>query len=417
MVTFWIVAAALLAAALIMLTPSFFRGGPEQVVDRKGINVDIARERLRDMERELEEGIITQEQFEQARREVELELLDDVSGEPDEITGGNGGGRLPAVLVAVLVPVMAIGLYLALGDMRALDGSAAIAASHPQGKQPVASVEEMIAKLAKRMETDPDNAEGWIMLGRSYQAVKDYPQAARAYREAYRILGDQAPIMTDYAAALALSRGNKWEGKPADLVEKALSIDPDYPDALWVGGVVAVQSGDLQTAVDRWRRLASILPADYPVSSQLQRMIAQAEEKLGIAPATQEEAGAKASAGDEAAAPASIQVTVTLDPGLVSMASPEDTVFIFARAIQGPPMPLAAVRKQVKDLPVTVTLDDSMAMVPAMKMSNFKQVTVGARVSKSGNAMPQAGDLQGLVSPVSVTAGEPVQINIDEVRP
>jgi cytochrome c-type biogenesis protein CcmH len=255
------------------------------------------------------------------------------------------------------------------------------------------------------------------MLGRSYAAMDRYQEAANAYAQARRIAGDHPQLLVDSADIMVMANGGRFTSEAADLLQRALQVQPENAKGLWLMGHYEYQDEDFQSAVDYWQRAAAQLPSDSEDTRAIREQIEQAEGRLvaaggSLAPATETRT---APAADAAAT--AVEVSVRLDPALSAQASAQDTVFIFARAAQGSRMPLAILRKRVADLPVTVTLDDSLAMSPAMVLSNFDAVTIGARVSKSGNAMPQSGDLQGSVTPVQVQAGASVEVVINEVMP
>ncbi|MGD8312383.1 MAG: c-type cytochrome biogenesis protein CcmI, partial [Gammaproteobacteria bacterium] len=216
-----------------------------------------------------------------------------------------------------------------------------------------------------------------------------------------------------------MARGGRFSDEAGVLLEKALAGDPDNVKALWLMGHWKNQQAAYEEALGYWQRAAKLLPQTGEDARIIAEQIASVQRQLGLPVAETvptAAAGAPAAAAPPATA-AAIQVSVTLDPALAAQADPGDTVFIFARAESGPRMPLAIVRKQVVDLPVTVTLDDSLAMSPAMVISKFDRVTVGARISKSGNAMPASGDLQGTVSPVATRDAAAVELTIDSRVP
>ncbi len=284
-----------------------------------------------------------------------------------------------------------------------------------------AQIEAMVDKLRERLQKEPENAEGWVMLGRSYNVLGRQADAVPAYRKAIALVPDDAGLLADLADALAVTHDRQIAGEPMRYVEQALKIDPNQPKALSLAGTEAFLRGDFKAASTLWERILASQPPDSPMAQQVRESINEARQRGGLpllaaaelpkggaastAPAPTaavKAAPAGAPSQPAAAGEAKVAGTVSLAPALAAKASPEDTVFVFARAAEGPRMPLAILRKQVKDLPITFTLDDSTAMSPAMKLSNFPQVIVGARVSKSGNAMPQPGDLQGLSQPVAI---------------
>ena len=413
MTLFWILVAVMLLVAVGLLVPPLFGRRALADQDRRAQNVAIARERLQELEAEHAAGNLDQATLEQARRELELALADDVADAAD--TPAGGPGRSPAMLAAIvlLVPALAIGLYWMLGNPDAINPQAAadpLAEGH--GGQQM-TLPEMAARLEQKLEEQPDNAQGWYLLGRTYMQMRRYGEAAKAFEKLHGLVGDEPGVLLPWADALAMQQGGKVSGKAFELVQRVLESNPHEPTALWLAGMGYEQAGDHEQAVRHWKRLLPQLQGDPEAQKEVQALIAKAEKALGHTVEVDAAQVAKA----PAAGGARLSVTVDLDPALRDQVSPEDTVFVFARALNGPPMPLAVVRKQVKDLPITVTLDDSMAMMPQMKLSAFPQVRIEARISKSGQATPRSGDLKGEVSPVSPGQQDSVEVRIDQRIP
>jgi cytochrome c-type biogenesis protein CcmH len=316
--------------------------------------------------------------------------------------------------LSIFVLALAAGGYAGIGtpewfEVQATAQSAA-AAAQPAQAQGMAQVSALVDQLAERLKSRPDDARGWQMLARSYAALERHAEAVDAYKTAVRLQPDDAALLADYAFAAAMVNQRSFDGEPAALVERALALDPNHPKALALAGTMAFERKDYPAAVRHWEQLAKVEPGDSPFAQQINAGIAQARQLGGMPPAPASRvapaapaAPGTATAPTAGAAPARITGTVQLAPALRARVSPTDTLFIFARATEGPRAPLAILRKQVKDLPLQFTLDDSLAMSPAMKLSNVPQAIVGARISRSGNAMPQAGDLQALSAPVPVT--------------
>ena len=270
-------------------------------------------------------------------------------------------------------------------------------APHALGNEQVLA---MVEKLSLRLKDAPSDAEGWAMLGRSYAVLGRHADALPAYEKALALRPDDASLLADYADAMAVANKRELTGEPLTLVEKALKIDPDNLKALSLAGTAAFNRKDYVGAVKHWEHIAAVAPAGSSYLPQVEANLAEARE-LGKLPMPMAPAAAASSAatnrasGTVASAGAAVSGTVTLAAALRDRVAPTDTVFVFARAAEGPRMPLAILRKQVKDLPFDFKLDDSQAMSPAMRLSAYPKVVVGARVSKSGNAMPQSGDLAG----------------------
>jgi cytochrome c-type biogenesis protein CcmH len=268
------------------------------------------------------------------------------------------------------------------------------------------AIDKMVDGLAKKMQADPNNAEGWLMLGKSYKYQQQYAKSADAFAHAYKLLGDKPDVMLAYAEALSFANDEQVTGQSADLVFKALALAPNNPNALWLAGMAKAQVGEFMAAKKLWTQLAAVLPQGSEAQQETQGLLAKIDSKIAEANnETSKEAVSKEVSSEDKINPvstASIDVQVSLAPELQAQTSSTDTVFIYAQALSGPQMPLAIVRNQMSDLPLSVSLTDAQAMTPAMKLSNFADVKLLARISKSGNAMKQAGDLIGVLENVTV---------------
>ena len=431
MTVFWSLAAIMMLAALLFIVPPLLRNREvSSAVSRDELNAEVIKAQLAELEADLAAGKLEQTQYAAARTDLEQELLYDLS------TTGPAqreprSGRWATLLIIPALPLCAVLLYQQLGSVELIDrlqqAPSPTAQSQPEQpqSQPVASIDELVAKLAERLEQQPDDLKGWVMLARSYTIMKRYSDAAAAYENVLRLGGENADLLTDYADTLVMATGGTFTDKAGALLTRALELDPGNVKGLWLAGHWKFDNREYATALDYWQRAAVKLPAGSEDAKVIAQQISKAQGLLGIeaelspavatAPAdkgtTAADTGATAAA--DSATGTALSVHVDLAPDIAAAAAAEDTVFIFARATQGPRMPLAIVRKQVSDLPVTVTLNDSQAMMPTMKLSNFEQVEIGARISKSGNAMPQSGDLQGSRSPVSTDESQTIEITID----
>ena len=392
MTAFWLIGALLAAGVLAwVLWPLVSRKGGG-AVSRQAVNVSIYRDQLRELEADLAAGTLAQADYERARAELEARLMEDVR-EPDAAAPGpRPAGRGMTLALGAAIPVLALAVYFAVGDPATLSRQAEHGAT-------VEQIETMVARLAARLRENPDDADGWKLLGRSYAALGRFAEAADAYAKAAVRTPRDAQLLVDFADVLAMARGQRLEGEPEKLIQRALEIDPQNLKGLALAGTVAFERKDYAQAAAYWQRMLPLVPADSEDARVIQQNVAEAKSLAGT--------GSAAS---------TLRGTVSISPTLKSKAAPDDIVFVFARAAEGPPMPLAVARTRVRDLPYSFRLDDSMAMTPAMKLSAFPRVVVGARVSKSGNATPQPGDLQGASAPVANDAGE-VRVVIDRVVP
>lgn len=426
MTVFWVVAVFLIIAALLFLLPPLLaRGAGSREVGRDKLNIEITKNKLEELDADLRNGILSQDQFDRAHQELEQGLLEDVVRAPAEQAAGKGAtGRSSVVTAGILglvVPLAAVMLYQHLGGgLAAFDPALAERAVKAEGHQ--GTIEAMVGQLKDRLAKNPQDAEGWSMLGRSFYFLKKYPDAAQAYSKAVEFSGGTDPgLLADYADTIAMANGRSMQGKPYELVKQALTLEPFHEKSLWLAGTAAYEAKEYPAALGYWEKLMQVFPPGSENNEQMKRNIAEIQELMVASgmkvPPSGGATAAAAPAPKVAAGAAKITGTAKLIASLAANAAPTDTVFIFARAAQGPRMPLAIVRKQVKDLPVSFTLDDSMAMNPAMKLSNFQQVVVGARISKSGNAMPQSGDLQGQSDVITLGASKPVDVIINSVTP
>lgn len=403
MTLFWIAAALLLAGALLCVLPPLLSRHARQVAATPSeSNLSIHRDQLRELDAERAAGTLDEKQYLSARNELEGHVIAD-AGVPDSSAATvSADGRWVAAAMALLIPAASIALYVALGSPISINPPAVVAAETAEG-QPHAITPEMIQTMVQRLEQklqeNPENPEGWMMLARSYTALGQYPEAAVAYANAASLEPGNAQLLADYADALAMANGRTLQGEPEDIIKKALQADPKNLKALALAGSVAFERRDYAGAISQWQKILELVPPDSQAANSVNASLQEARALSGEQPAAAQGAVTAAAGGG------SVSGTVQLDPSLKGRVSDTDTVFIFARFAdgrRGPP--LAITRKTVKDLPLNFTLDDSMAMMPAFNLTSAGEVVVGARVSKSGNASPQPGDLEGFSVPVKVGA-------------
>lgn len=417
MTTFWIICALLILVALLFVVlPLWRRSTSSNAVLRNAANLEIFRDQIAEMDADLHNGLLTQELYEQGKRELQARLLDEVKEDQAVVAAVRNPLKVLAISLAILLPIATVALYWKTGNVRSLSPQESLATMSGSGNMRSA---ESLAALEEKVAKNPNDGESLLLLARAYGELERYTDAVKAYDKLTQSVTDEAWIWSDYADALAMARGQSLAGPPTKLIEKALALDPNFPKALALAGSAAMERGDYAAAVRYWEHLLKGLPADSEDAKmiggglqQAREFLAQSKGKKGASQmqtAAEPEAGQSAAQGKER-----ISGTVTLNAALKAKASPTDTVFVLARAAQGPKMPLAVVRKQVKDLPLQFALDDSMAMSPQMKLSNFDEVVIVVRVSKSGNAMPSAGDLQGLSSPIK-PGSSGLKISIDTV--
>ncbi len=410
MLTFGTIAAVLMILAIAFVVPPLLKKNPSASdVDRNTLNVAIYKERIA----ELEQENLTPEQLAQAKQELEKTLAQDLNN--NAAPAPQARARWASVVVAIGIPVLAIAGYWQLGAWQLLTLPQTQATHNQDGGMP-ANFDEMVNKLAARLQQQPDDVDGWRMLARSYMYLKRYNEAAQVYNKLLALVGDQDPqLLSDLAFVLAILNNNQFAGQPTILLKAALDLDPNHQEVLWFLGLAAEQKKDYTAAIGYWQRALQVLSStDVEGRQALEARIAEARSQLDDAPALQEMPSVTQTDSTDFA---KIEVHVSLDPTLQDKVKPNDTLFIYARAVKGPPMPLAIEKKSASELPITVTLDDSMSMMPSMKLSSFQEIMVLARISSSGSAMLQSGDLQGQVSPIVLGKQDKVEVVINRVTP
>lgn len=434
MTVFFIVAALFVLAAVLFIVPPLLRKEPvaeASSADRRALNISVYRDQMRELERDLANDTITREQYERSREELERRMLDDVDGLEEERSTGarrdgiSRGTVLASVIVAALIPMVAAGLYMTLGTPSALDQQppAMRTVAGADGEPMHDQIAQMIATLEQRLADDPQDAAGWTMLGRSYLFLERIDLARPALEKAIALNDRDPQVLVDYADVLAMTGDGTLEGRPMELIERALQIDPNNQKGLWLAGTAAYERGDLPHALEYWQRLLRLVPPGSDAALAMQNNIAEVTSLMsGADPSTlppQQAASAAASsaANQAAAAGGRLHGTIDIDAALRGRIDPNATLFVFARAVSGPRMPLAVLRVPARDLPMDFELDDSMAMDPSLSLSSFPEVVVVARISASGGAMTQSGDLQGSSASVRPGDANPVRVVIDEVVP
>ena len=389
---FLLIVSTLILLAFLFILPPFWRKPKVKIVDFDQRNVEIAQHRLAELKENRLTGGLTQAQYDEQFSDLEQALSDDLDivGREIHVTTQS---KWIIYIVALGIPLLAGSLYFMLGNYQAVSHTAEMSVDPEATK--LLEINKMVLRLAEKMKAKPNDAQGWLILGRSYKALEQYPQAADAFANAYRLLGDQAEVMLLYADALAYVNNRNLAGRPSELVYKALALEPDNLNALWLGGMAKAQEGDAPAALKLWKKLEATLPPGSDSQQEIKNLLSSLAKDTPLGQ-VQKEPEAKVSNF-------TLSVQVSLAPKLQKAAAAEDTVFIYAQAISGPKMPLAIVRKHVSDLPLAVSLNDSMAMMPNMKLSNFASVKLLARISKSGNAMTQPNDLIGIIEQVNLT--------------
>ena len=416
---FWLVALLLVAATVAALVWPLLRTRNAATGDVEETGpASLYRDQKRQLDAELAAGAISPAEHATGQDELAARL----GAELTPAAAPPPPTRAPfvaAVAVAGVLPVLALALYAALGHPDSMRATPAANASIAQSPSDIAA---LVDKLAARMREHPEDPTGWKLLARAYAAMGRYDDAAAAFAEAAaRSPREDAALLTDWADALAM-KNQSLDGKPAELVARALALEPTNAKALALSASAAFDRKDYEAAITQWRKLGAQFPQGSDAAREIDTMIAEAETARGgatdaakaqrVAPA----AGSAPGSATAAATPAASSITgkVALDPALRDRTSADDTLYIFARAVDGPRMPLAVVRARASELPRAFTLDDSMAMSNDHRLSTASSVVVEARISRTGSANPSPGDLQGRSAPLKPGARD-VSIVIDDV--
>ena len=404
---FWTAVTALLALALaLLLIPLMRAARVSQTDQRQQQNIQIAREKKDALETQLAEGEIDQAGYDAAYLDLQAALaLELVRGEEQ---GEATRGKWMALVVMLAIPCASITLYLTFGEYRVIDNPqlAQVAAQQPSSAAPQMTLEEMVVAIENRLQENPQDAEAWFMLGRTQMSKQDFDAAANAFRRSNEFMADEPGIMFALADAIAMQNNGSLQGEPEVLIERGLQLAPRFPNGLWLAGMAAEQRADFKSAHEYWSLLLPMIGDNPESENEIRQMLADLEARD---PSLVSEL--------ESAAQQTLNLRIDISADLRAQANPETAVFVYAKAMQGPPMPLAVKRLQLKDLPVTLSLSDADAMMPTMKLSSFDQVIVGARVSLSGDPVAQDGDFFTELDSIN-RASPPAQINltIDRVK-
>lgn len=427
---FWTIVSAMTLCVLgLLLRPLLKRQA--QMTSEQEKTLPVYRQQFSELEQDLTNGLLTDEQYQTARHELERRVLEETGSIETSSTtsGGLVNLRFVALSLVMIIPAASGVLYWTLGNPAAMTHPAAspMAAQGGAGdeRQMMEGLNTLMERLKKKLEQNPNDATGWTMLARSYMAMERYADAVPAFDKAFKLNPNNADMLADYADALAIHQGRKLEGKPETMIQKALKVDPNHVKALMLAGTIAYNRKDFSLAVKDWERARANLPpgSDPEDGEQIAAAIGDAKQRMGGAPmmaAANAPMAQSAMPADhppvkKAGASHAITGKVVLGPGMAGKTLP-DTLFVFAKDVAGPPMPVSIVRASKKDLPFTFRLDDSTSPMPSRKLSDIQTVVIVARLSKSGQAMPGSGDLEGMSQPVK-PGTENITVVIDRERP
>ena len=432
MLTFWIVAALLIVAALAIILVPLLRPRARSGPSIREANLAVLRGQRQEIEADVSRGLLAKDARESALAELAARAEEDLAAAGDSQPAPARRPWAVVAFFAVLVPVVTVAFYLWVGTPAATDPAVMAAASAQPGDH---QIEEMVTVLEQKMKERPDDVQGWMLLARSYAATGKMEKSLSAYAHLAKIAPQDASVLADYADALALSRGRNLAGEPTEIVQRALQIDPRHTKALALAGTATMNSGDFAASVGYWERLHAVVPPGSEDATEVRKIIDDVRSRAAAAgkplPASKALAAAspappaamKVAPVPSGAAPApamasgkTVSGTVKLAGALAGKTAPTDTLFIYARAETGSRIPLAIIRGGAGELPKAFVLDDSMGMTPAARLSTTASVVIEARVSRAGGAVTRPGDLVGTSKPVAPGA-KGVDIVIDKVVP
>ena len=411
MAVFWILATLMTIVALaIVLVPLLRRAPTGAGPSRTEANLEVLRWQRREIEADIVNGTLPAQERDEALAELVGRAESDLTP-PSPVADPGPRPWIVAAIAALAVPALAFGMYLAVGNPAATDArTLAATRSAPDEAQIMAMVENLARKVRER----PQDAQGWALLARSMAALGRFRESADAYDHLAKLEPNDAQILADYADALGMAQGRTLLGRPYELTKEALRIDPRHKKALALAGTAAADSGDFAGAIAHWQALAAELPAESADRTQVQSILAELRTRAAAAGKSLSAApvASKAPMG----APKGVSGSVSIAPAIAAGVTGVETLFIFARSEGGPRVPLAVVRTTTRQLPLEFALDDSQAMAPGVNLSSAERVRIEARISKSGNATPQPGDLVGS-SPVVKPGARGVAVVVDKVLP
>ena len=403
--SFWIVVTSLLALALVILLVPLIRSSRAQQGDqRQQQNIQIAREKKQQLEAQLADGEIDQASYDSAFLDLQTSLALELDS--SEADSEKSRGKWMAIVVFLVIPATSVALYLVYGEYRVIENPELVRAAPRQqtAAAPQMNLDEMVVGIKERLRANPEDAEGWFMLGRTLMGKQQYNEAVTAFQRSNDLIADEPGILFALADALAMQNNGNLLGEPEALVKRGLALAPRFPNGLWLAGMAAEQRQDYKAAHAYWTQLLPLIMDNPGSLREIKGLIAMLEER-------EPELASMVSNS------AILNLVVDISADLKSRSNPAAAVFVYAKAMQGPPMPLAVRKLQLSDLPVTLTLSDDDAMMPTMKLSTFDQVIVGARVSSSGKPVAQAGDFYTEIEVVdSKNPPEQITLTIDQVK-
>lgn len=400
MIDFWLSSIVLVGLGMLAILWPLWRRHQHKTVDRTALNIALYEERIKELDAQVVTGEISSVQRDSTLEEASRLLLADTDL-PERRQRRRGAPWL-LVGAAGVLPVVVAALYLTWGN----PGGVALYREMQVSGQPD-NLEQMISRMERITQVQPESGEAWYMLGRGYLSAQRPTDAAQAFGESLERLGDRPDVLAQLAQARFFANDNKLDSAAVAALDKSLELDPNEPTALGLLGIAAFESGDYPGAISFWERLLVVTPPQSAGAHAIQGGIQRARERLGIADTQASEAIA-----DDGAV---IRVRLELGEGIADTMGPEAVVFLFARDPQGPPMPLVARRFSINELPADIALSSSDAMLPDVRLIEGQALQLTARLSPTGDALQ--GSHQGRIDTVIVGAPDRVTLVVDQPAP
>ena len=393
----WLIASILVLGTLGALIPSFLRAPKGLSLNRDSINVEIAREREAELKHDLKQGLISDAEYDASRRDLEQGLTFDLSPHPE-----GSESQLPAPftasIVCALIPILAVGIYLMIGSPEAVNVDSLPLKDTTPSSEMQPDVDTMLAQMKEQLKDRPDDVRGWTLLANALMGTARYAEAVEAYRVLISLQPDNPEILIRLADAIAMTQNGVLAGEAEQLITKALTLSPDQPQGLWLFGIAAEQRGKFDEALIIFNRLLRMVANEPEVRIEVEAVIARIRQAQDQTPAIDPV----------------IEVKVDVPAELIASIRPNDTLFVFVKDPNGPPMPVAARRLSALPLPRVITLNDGDRLIEGNSLSSYPQLVIGAHISKSGNATKTPGDLVGLSQTFSIADQRVIQISINE---
>ncbi len=397
MTSFWLIAIVMMVVAVALTVWPLLGHALKGSIDRRQLNISLLQEQYQQLDQDLADGIIDNDIHASSKADLEAAILADSKTHDQPATQATSKAGITAIALIVLIPMSSAFLYKQYGNP-------ALLTAKPTTSPTQQDVEDMVSGLAARLESEPDNLEGWIMLGKSYMMMRRYTEAKSVYKRQLDNHPNDINFLLGYADALAMEANGVFTGEPYQIIKKILELEPKHIQGRWMAGMAEEQAGNTEQALSYWEPLLIDLQQISPdMAAELQRMISNINPVAG---------NDTEQINQTAASKKRLKVKVSIDPALASQVKPTDVLFVYARAMQGPPMPLAIQKLNANNIPDEIILDDSTAMMPQMQLSNFTEVKVDARISATGSATPQSGDYYGRIENIEVSANSNSTLSI-----